>query len=95
MRTGRNNDRTGSYAFAAVELKFEQAVRSVTLQIFHFGGNCNVGSELLCLNEGASGQGLSRDPSWKAKVILNSGAGAGLTAKCPSVENRNRQPFGR
>ena len=54
----------------------------------------DVGAEFLRLNEGAGRERLAADAGRKAKVILNPGAGAGLTAESACVENRDGKAFG-
>ena len=44
-----------------LECKTEHAVRPAAVQIFRFGGDCDLGSELLSLHDGASGLRMVED----------------------------------
>jgi hypothetical protein len=61
-------------------------VPSGPLQSSHFTSTgINVGTKLLRLNEGATGQGLAGNPRGKAEIVFDAGARSSLATERPGI----------
>ena len=89
-----DHDRPRLNALAVLALEHESAVGARAIDRLDGDRYHDVGAEFLRLNEGAGGERLAAYSGRKAKVVLDPGAGAGLTAVSAGVENRDRQAFG-
>ena len=92
-RAAGDHHGAGGHASPIHQFHFQRT--AAAMQRLDLERNRDVRAEFLRLHEGASSQCLPRNTGGKAQIILNAGAGAGLTAGRASIENRDRQTFGR
>lgn len=80
---------------AAVKRHRERAVLARAVERLHRHRDHDFRAELLCLVEGARGQGLAGNAGRKAQIVFDARAGAGLAAEGAGVEHGDGEAFGR
>src|SRR5260370_785396 len=92
-RAARDHDAARAQSVAALERERKDAAGARAIQRLRPDRNHDVGAAVLRLGEGAAGQRLARDSRGEAKVIFDSGAGAGLSAGRARVQHGHRETF--